>query len=471
VAVALETLRDYIANAVAVAKAYDVPSICVRLGLQDSVEEHDEHLAFNSKRKYVRSKLISKNQVELIEISRRVVLEFDDETLSDALSELTEHSSYRISELVRIDILKALNPLGSLFGENLVLDELAALFGEQKIRDDTLGHLGIHCLEGMINQWYIKNADWSHQELLTQCGALTCSQTRFFKLLERLLHPIIRRDAVQAKLADEINNYLKRDGFMTRPVSSQSGYTIYGVVRANVGVDGQVKNIIFASIGEKPELVFRDAINNDVEIVKNANNVLVFDRQLPSNGALLWKDLAGWWADKHALQSVIDAKAPLYRRLKQSVVSANSPGEFALFKTYYKHYGQQMLDRLPALIPQVFLHYDPYTKRQRGDEQFLSRQRMDFLMMFENGIRVVIEIDGRHHYADEGTGGSYAANARKYAEMAKEDRWLKLSGYEVYRFGGAEFKDINMKNGEIGTETEMLIVRFFAGLFDRHNIS
>ncbi len=34
------------------------------------------------------------------------------------------------------------------------------------------------------------------------------------------------------------------------------------------GVDGELKNIIFASSGPKPEIVLRDAVNNIVEIVK-----------------------------------------------------------------------------------------------------------------------------------------------------------------------------------------------------------
>ena len=54
---------------------------------------------------------------------------------------------------------------------------------------------------------------------------------------------------------------------------------------------------------------------------------------------------------------------------------------------------------MKARLLRIYLHYDPYTRRQRGDEQVLSRQRMDFLMLLEHGVRIVIEVDGRHHYA------------------------------------------------------------------------
>ncbi len=56
---------------------------------------------------------------------------------------------------------------------------------------------------------------------------------------------------------------------------------------------------------------------------------------------------------------------------------------------------------MPALLPQVYLRYDPYTRAQR---QFrageLKRERMDFLLLFDNGVRAVVEVDGQQHYAN-----------------------------------------------------------------------
>ena len=59
---------------------------------------------------------------------------------------------------------------------------------------------------------------------------------------------------------------------------------------------------------------------------------------------------------------------------------------------------------------------------------------MDFLLLLPYGKNVVIEIDGRQHYSENGQ-----SSPRLYAEMVAEDRRLKLTGYEVYRFGGYEF--------------------------------
>ena len=57
---------------------------------------------------------------------------------------------------------------------------------------------------------------------------------------------------------------------------------------------------------------------------------------------------------------------------------------------------------IPALIPQVYLHYDPYNQRTRRSLSSgtpLARQRMDFLLLFSDRQRVVIEVDGKQHYA------------------------------------------------------------------------
>lgn len=475
VLIPLDTLREQIAQTVAAAKAYDVPDVCVRLGIQQAVEESDAQEAFNSKRLYVRRRILSWNEADLVDLATRVLREYPSDDLADTVSEMTVHAEHRVSPLVRRDVLKTLNPLASLFGELPLIDSLREVFGVSVIHDDPAelaGLLGRTSLHGQIVQHCLRNDDWSHEELLTQCGALTCSQTRFFALLTKLLHPMTRRDAEQAELAIAVGEALRRDGFTVRQTGVESGYAIYGVTRAQAGVAGAMKNLIFASIGEKPELVFRDAVNNDVEIVKHADKVLVFDRPLPSSGLLLWKDLRDWYAELQGISDPGSAKEQLFRRLRQAVLSARSAGEFAVFQGYYERYGSSLGDRLPALIPQVYLHYDPYTRRQRGDEQFLTRQRMDFLLMLEQGVRIVIEIDGRHHYAlpDPLVSDRFIANAQRYAEMVAEDRRLRLMGYEVYRFGGYEFLDVDLEQRKVGQFSQQCVAEFFDRLLARHYV-
>ena len=55
-------------------------------------------------------------------------------------------------------------------------------------------------------------------------------------------------------------------------------------------------------------------------------------------------------------------------------------------------------------------------------------------MLLPNGVRIVLEVDGKQHYADVNS----QADAGRYARMVSADRDLRLVGYDVYRFGGAE---------------------------------
>jgi hypothetical protein len=280
-----------------------------------------------------------------------------------------------------------------------------------------------------------------------------------------------RRGEEQEEAAKQINSALRRDGFEMCAVDSVSGYPVYGIVRLQPNVPGAMKNLIFASIGEKPELVFIDAINNDVKIVKNEDKILIFDRPLPPSGQLLWRDLVAWWQLREGLEDEKEAYKSLYQRLARSVHAANSPGEFALFRKYYERFGKQLREKLPALIPQVYLHYDPYTKRERDDEEFLARQRMDFLLMLENRVRIVIEIDGRHHYATEDPkSGQFTASPELYAKTCLEDRRLRLLGYEVYRFGGGEFIDTDLKARTIGPQSEEKVLDFFERLLKKYEV-
>lgn len=225
------------------------------------------------------------------------------------------------------------------------------------------------------------------------------------------------------------------------------------------GVAGELKNLIFAADGPKPRIVLRDAINNVIEIVENAQHCLVYDRPLTSSG-LSWGELCEWWAASTTDQEGQDANHPraLFRRLRRSL-SSSSPPERVLFDAYASRYGRPDAEAVPALIPQVYLHYDPYTVRElaRGPGQTLVRQRMDFLLLLPGRVRVVVEVDGKQHYSE-----GNRPSPERYAEMVREDRRLRLDGYEVYRFGAAE---LLADDGPTAAE------RFFDQLLERHRDS
>lgn len=82
---------------------------------------------------------------------------------------------------------------------------------------------------------------------------------------------------------------------------------------------------------------------------------------------------------------------------------------------------------------------------------------MDFLLLLPGGVRVVIEIDGKHHYSDP----DGRSSPRLYAEMMGADRALRLVGYEVYRFGVHELQQPN---------AEEVLIGFYRSLFERYSL-
>jgi hypothetical protein len=183
---------------------------------------------------------------------------------------------------------------------------------------------------------------------------------------------------------------------------------------------GNIKNIIFAST-KKPEIILENALENNIQIVKNESYSLVYDEAI-NNSNLSINDLIIWWKNK--------SEDKLFPRLQESI--KGNDVELKFFDIYYKKVVNDNFD-MPALLPQVYLHYDPKTIKELFGEKRLIHQRMDFLMLY-NGRRIIIEIDGVHHYSIDGK-----PSPKLYSEMVKYDRKMMLHGYEIFRFGGYEF--------------------------------
>jgi hypothetical protein len=454
----LETLRNAIADALWTLSASDVPSACARLGLAEGTAEE----AFQSKRKYVRTRITSMSESELLSLAQAVIREYDVPNLVDFVSELTAHSEHRVTDLTRRAILEALDSVEELFGSLSVMDGLGTLAPNWQQASTYSPSFNATLLTD-VEQHYLRNRDFSHSQLLELCGALTCSQKRFFALLEQVTNPLSRKGAEQVGLATRLNELLVADGFELTVTTHMSRHPVYSVRRLVGGVKGAAKNLIFASVNAKPDLVFADAINNDIAIV-NDSDALIYDRLLPETG-LAWVELTDWWASRQGTDANEPSDRQLFLRLRSAVLAANSPGEYALFQTYFKHFVPLLGRDLPALIPQVYLHFDPKTTAQRNADPVLVRQRMDLLLLLDHSTRIVVEVDGKHHYA-EGT----QASPSRYGTMAAEDRKLRLQGYEVYRFGAAEFSDTHRAGHgwTVGPISEALAVDFFERLFQRH---
>jgi hypothetical protein len=227
-----------------------------------------------------------------------------------------------------------------------------------------------------------------------------------------------------------------------------SGYPTYRIVRMSDSVAGAPKNLIFASVGPKPDIGFADAINNDIVILSGEESCLVYDRPISSSG-LLWSELVAWWSEVTPGANA----ANLGARLRESLVS---DAERKLFAAYFKSYRSILGESLPALLPQVYLHYDPAIVKTLRHRLPLPRQRMDFLLLLPERQRIVLEVDGKHHFSE----GDHPS-LKVYADMVSADRELRLAGYEVYRFGANEL---------VGEGADSRIADFFEKLFRLHRV-
>ena len=465
IAIPLDTLRAAIAQAVwAHAKSYEVPAITLRWGLAPGTEEE----ANRSKKNYVKSRIRDWDAAALLIFAQAVLKEYGDEALADLVDEITTPAEARITELTRRDVLKALNDLKEeLFGDTGLFPGLQIICKARLGEEGDEDAFGFETLTGRIRRHVLRFGDWTHEDLLITCGALTCSQPRFFRLLEKLLDPVVRRGEAQRQLAARLNPLLEADGFRAVVVGEQSRHPRYAIERIRSGVAGKPKNLIFAAINAKPDLYFADAINNDIAI-RNATDALMYEEFVPDAG-VRWGDLAQWWQQREGIANPAEARSTLYRRLAQAVRATGSPGQFAIFDSYYREFGPVLNEALPALIPEVYLHYDPRIRKERGADPALLRQRMDFLLLLDRNVRIVLEVDGSHHYAE-----AQRAAPAKYAQMVSEDRRLRLTGYELYRFGAAEFYDTShTQDGtlSVGPHSRQVVVEFFERLWRRHELT
>jgi very-short-patch-repair endonuclease len=446
----INELIDAIIQVLLEEKAYDIPTVCTRYGL----ESGDESEAFQSRRLYVQKRLKGKDQLFLLDLAKRIIEDYGSKSnsLSKLVLRLNPTGLYTISEITRRNIMDELYARNNITGKYDLVDFLNRVWDLDSMPSTDSR---FKTASGDIWQHMINNSDWDEVYLYEKYLELMIApDDGFIKFLEQVVHPLVRQQEEQDEYIEFINKHLVYDGYKFALTDNISGFPIYRIDKVLDGVQGNVKNLIFASVGQKPEIVISDSINNDIRIVRHEENCLVYNRNI-SNTGLYWADLVTWWAELNGVSEPnIETEKQLYVRLFQTLAS---PPEKVLFKSYFKCFKDLFDKNFPALIPQVYLHYDPYTIRQRAGKPYLSRQRMDFLLLFSNKQRVVLEVDGKQHYSDNDV-----SSPKKYAEMVQADRELKLSGYEVYRFGGYELMD-----EEAG---EKIVKEFFEGLFKKHGV-
>lgn len=371
---------------------------------------------------------------DLPEIAERMLRYVLDARMRNAIQDVlwAEPGSLPIPKRTRRDLARALDIEDLIVGGDRFTGLLDRLW---VVDDDPLisAFNPSASLRWRIQQHVFHNpGDWSTEELLEQLGAFEAPDPRFARFLEGIASAsVVPDEAVQRRIVDAVNPHLRAGGIELRETGSDGGYPAFSLVSTRPTSSRRPKNLIFAS-PTKPDIRLRDAVNNDIEIVDNPDSVLVYDREIGPDG-IRWRDLQAWWQETRGIRSDDEAKYTLHHRLRDSLPET-SPPQRLVFDAYYNIFRTSGPD-LPALLPEVWLHWDPKTVKMRGAAALL-RFRMDFLLLLPRGHRVVIEVDGAHHYASNNR-----PDPGRYAENMRADRDLKLSGYEVFRFGAAELTD------------------------------
>ncbi len=238
-------------------KSYNLPRVCEELGLASGTSD-EAHL---SKASYVRRRLESYSENDLIALSSRVLDLFEDFRLSELLRMAQAGWQQRITELTRRDMLAELIRRGSFAGQLEKIDFLQRLWPLDMLPSS---NMRFDTLFKDLFQHTVRNDDYTDEDLFTQVDLPGCSDEQFARFVELLVHPLVRKDKEQSVYVEFINNFLRRDGYELVACDELSGYPIYAIQQITSGVEGHPKNLIFASIGPKPEIVIRDAINNTI---------------------------------------------------------------------------------------------------------------------------------------------------------------------------------------------------------------
>ena len=399
-----------------------------------------------TKRQRVEAVLDNLTQEDLARLALKFGEHRKDFKLDEAGRKVFEAGDPPLTQITRRDAARVLGD--DLVGERSTAEVIEDYFPLASPFEGFFGSSGQSLRDRITRHMDDNFGDWSVEQLFGEIGAFDCSKARFGALLEQTVHPLSRSGEAQTKTVAALNNVLARDGYELIQDGELSGYPIFAFRSLVRGVGGRPKNLIFASRGPKPEIGFKDAINNEIVILSHEESCLVYDRPIGSSG-LLWSELVSWWGEVTPGANA----ANLGARLRESL---DSNAEHKLFATYFTIYRPALGDVLPALLPQVYLHYDPAVAKSMRHRLPLPRQRMDFLLLLPNRQRIVIEVDGKHHFSE-----SDVPSLKIYADMVSADRELRLAGYEVYRFGANEL---------VGSGAEARIRDFFDKLFRLHGV-
>lgn len=310
-------IESIVIEVLAEEKAYNVPNVGSKYGLEYGTEDE----SFKSKTMYLSKRLKGKSNLFILDMADRVAKDYNSTKLRKVIAQYNDLQKYQINGKLRRILLDELYNLGEeLEGE---LDLIPFLNRVWDLKSIPSAYGGDGTMEDSVLQHMIRNDDWDYNELFdTQLDVISSDDNIFAKFLETLVDPVVRKGPKQRAMIILINTYIVEENYELVENGSKLGLSIFKLMSKKSGVDGQVKNIIFSSDGPKPELVFSDAMNNDISIVKNEENCLIYNRRIPETG-LKWDDLVAWWkmSDYH-VEGDVPVDRELFNRLEKSLDSS-----------------------------------------------------------------------------------------------------------------------------------------------------
>jgi hypothetical protein len=232
--VQLSELRESIAGVISAEKAYNVPALCVRLGLDDG--EVSE--AMSSKARYASARLAKLPTDKLVAVARTLVEETNDFGLREAVDLIAERGTPPVSDLTRRRLLGVYDggEICTEYDEIEFIERIwpiSSMGGDQEARDRD--DWGFRSLKDDIIQHMRRNDDWSNRDLLERLGLTRCSRSLLFRFLEASVHPTTVDETTQKARVEAINKHLQHDGYRLTRSASMSGSPLYAVTAHAIG--------------------------------------------------------------------------------------------------------------------------------------------------------------------------------------------------------------------------------------------
>ena len=223
-------LRSRMAEVIAAAKAYDVPGLCQRLGLEPGSEDE----AMRSKYKYAHARLMKVAPTKLLPIAKALLAEDADFALAELVAKIEERGTPQVSTLTRRRIFALFDgePLCPEYDELEFLEQIWPLAAMPPVYD---GGRDDRSLREDIIQHTIRNDDWTNRELLEHLGLLAGSKALLFRFFEAAVHPTAVTDEVQRRRVEQINELLRHDGYRLQRCGRLSGSFLHRVEAAAIG--------------------------------------------------------------------------------------------------------------------------------------------------------------------------------------------------------------------------------------------